>query len=89
MKRESVKPEVRSVAKNVVSPGKAVVSDRTENNADKTADISVDIDINIDRKRDTNGLNLQISQQKLREAIIWSELLGKPVCKRRKRVPHK
>jgi hypothetical protein len=25
------------------------------------------------------------SQKKLQEAIIWSEILGKPVCKRRKR----
>jgi hypothetical protein len=27
----------------------------------------------------------QISQKRLQEAIIWSEILGKPMCKRRER----
>lgn len=35
--------------------------------------------------KETKPLNLQISQKKIQEAIIWSEILGKPMCKRRKR----
>lgn len=27
----------------------------------------------------------QITSQKLQDAVIWSEILGKPLCKRRKR----
>lgn len=29
--------------------------------------------------------NMNISSKQLQEAIIWSEILGKPLCKRRKR----
>lgn len=28
---------------------------------------------------------VNLSSEKLQEAIIWSEIIGKPVCKRRKR----
>lgn len=33
----------------------------------------------------TDNSQLEITQRKLQEAIIWSEILGKPVSKRRKR----
>lgn len=29
--------------------------------------------------------SFNLSSEKLQEAIIWSEIIGKPVCKRRKR----
>lgn len=32
----------------------------------------------------TETFKIELSQQKLTEAIIWSEVLGKPLCKRRK-----
>ncbi|MGB4657579.1 MAG: hypothetical protein WBI07_00180 [Mobilitalea sp.] len=32
-----------------------------------------------------NNFDFNISQKKLQEAVIWSEILGKPMCKREKR----
>jgi hypothetical protein len=44
------------------------------------------IDFKTERKADkADDSDSSISQEKLQEAIIWSEILGKPLSRRRKR----
>ncbi len=85
MNRTPNMPETRTAAYKSFGSGKDAESVSKENKADKTPDITVDIDISLTRKVSNDYLDLQISHKKLQEAIIWSELLGKPICKRRKR----
>ena len=85
MNRMPGKPEMKTAANKSLCSDKAATSDNSKNKADKKPDIKVDIDINLARNVSSDFLDLQISHRKLQEAIIWSELLGKPVCKRRKR----
>jgi len=35
--------------------------------------------------KNVSFLEFEISQKKLQEAVIWTEILGQPMCKRRKR----
>lgn len=37
------------------------------------------------KEDDSSTINLEVSNKRLQEAIIWSEILGKPVSKRGKR----
>lgn len=85
MNRTSGKPEEKTDVNKLSNSVKDDELGKTENQADKTPDITVDIDISLTRKVSNDDLDLQISHKKLQEAIIWSELLGKPVCKRRKK----
>lgn len=51
-----------------------------------TGQIRIDTVINKTfQNSDTKPLKLEMSQRKLQEAIIWTEILGEPLCKRRKR----
>lgn len=37
------------------------------------------------QKKQVDSIDKSLSPKHLQDAIIWSEILGKPVCKRRKR----
>ncbi len=47
------------------------------------------IEVTISKKqknyRDEKTLGIPITQSRLQEAVVWSEILGKPLCKRGKR----
>ncbi len=47
-------------------------------------EIIINMDNRIPSKKD-NSFNFDLSQKRLQEAFIWSEILGKPLSKRRKR----
>lgn len=38
-----------------------------------------------EKKVDSKNFNVSASRSKLQEAIIWTEILGKPMCKRRRK----
>jgi hypothetical protein len=67
--------EVNSMYRSVASPYQ-----------DSETKINVNVTISPIETQDSSDkeFNLELSQQKLTEAIIWSEVLGKPLCKRRK-----
>jgi hypothetical protein len=70
-------------------------SSKTNNTASTDKSVSKNITENLysmnslmeDNLKDNNGaLDFSnLSQKRLQEAIIWSEILGKPMCKRRER----
>ncbi len=37
------------------------------------------------QKKQIDPINKNLPSEHLQDAIIWSEILGKPICKRRKR----
>lgn len=55
-------------------------------NSEKTSVTVILPDItNTDKSQNIHVSNLEFTKDKLQEAIIWSEIVGKPLCKRRKR----
>lgn len=40
------------------------------------------------QKKNVDYVNKNLTSAQLQEAVIWSEILGKPICKRRKRSYH-
>jgi hypothetical protein len=56
------------------------------NNPEEKKKPVVALEFNIKKINNTTASSEAIiSMERLQEAIIWAELLGKPVCKRRKR----
>jgi len=46
---------------------------------------NINTENNFSQIKNVGSIGFGVSQKKLQEAIIWSEILGKPMCKRRKR----
>jgi hypothetical protein len=48
-------------------------------------DTMINSNINVNKNQSTHISNLSFTRDKLQEAIIWSEIVREPLCKRRKR----
>jgi hypothetical protein len=59
-------------------------SDKSEKPATKPLEVKLEVS-KVSRVVPFADSDMLISQERLQEAIIWSEILGKPVSKRRKR----
>lgn len=73
--------EVTSMYKSVANP---IPTIGTRNNVISTSNLIMTNSSNNVPVAPENPIKIELSQQKLTEAIIWSEILGKPLCKRRK-----
>lgn len=51
----------------------------------KAIDINVDIPVKKQKPREREDQKSFVSSERLQEAVIWAEILGKPICKRRAR----
>jgi len=75
----------------VNEPQQVETNSKTNINTDSKANIKTNIKTNMPVLNQSVG-NLannknqvyELTPEKLQEAILWSEILGKPVCKRRK-----
>ncbi len=76
MKRIPLKPKDIRIPDNTIKD-----KDQTPKNENKTADIII-------QEKNVDYINRSLPSMQLQEAIIWSEILGKPICKRRKRNYH-
>jgi hypothetical protein len=72
MKRIPLKPKDIQITYNTID------KNQTPKNEKQTSDIII-------QKKNADPINRSLPSIQLQEAIIWSEILGKPICKRRKR----
>jgi len=70
-------------------PGKEIKSEKEVRPGDKlnTAldEMKMSAIYSQNHREDVNNFEFDISQKKLQEAVVWAEILGKPMCKREKR----
>jgi hypothetical protein len=74
-----------NTSNNVVNSKDSMIS-RTGNNISVTNDTNIVNEENaVIQTQPEYCSDIEVSQKNLTEAIIWSEILGKPMCKRRAR----
>lgn len=75
-----------SLAKNMDVMDKASSESKAESKNESNTMNSKYMPKRMNQKVDTNTIDFtELTQKNLQEAIIWSEILGKPMCKRRER----
>lgn len=79
-----VKKQVYKIQDSLVNPEKEVMSEEKNNIENNSSNINSLKDYK-NNNLDNNPLSISITNQNLMEAIIYSEILGKPKCKRRGR----
>ncbi|MBH1939639.1 hypothetical protein I5677_01875 [Mobilitalea sibirica] len=83
MSKTSEKPDMKFSPNKGKNSKNDTSTSKTENKTVKSSEVTVDIDINLTRKKSDEFWDFE--PKKLQEAIVWSEILEKPVCRRRKR----
>ena len=57
----------------------------TEKSAEKVTEKIAFVQNNVRQTKPVKTFDYELTSRKIREAIVWSEILGEPMCKRRKR----